>query len=64
MGQWVRAFVLQAEAWVFGSHPRQVVKTGSDSSTAKLSAIDVSVTAHIGDDHFKRMSRITEGVAR
>ena len=44
--QWVRAFVPQAEWWVFHYHPRQtlVVKTGSDRSTAKRSAIGVSVT--------------------
>ena len=33
------ALALQAEDWVF-----EVVKTGSDSSTAKLSPIGVSVT--------------------
>ena len=46
MAQWVRAFAPQAEGWVFESQPRQsyVVKTGSDSSTAKRSAIGVSVT--------------------
>ena len=37
---------LQAEGWVFESQPRQtkVVKTGSDSSTVKLSSIGVRVT--------------------
>ena len=41
-----RALTLQAEGWVFESQPRQtlVVKTGSDSSTAKRSAISVIVT--------------------
>ena len=36
VAQRVRAFATQAEGWVFESHPRQtqVVKTGSDSSTA------------------------------
>ena len=36
----------KAEGWVFESQPRQtlVVKTGSDNSTAKRSAIGVSVT--------------------
>ena len=44
--QWVRALASQAEGWVFESQPRQtyVVKTGCDSSTAKRSAIGVSVT--------------------
>ena len=44
--QWVRTFTPQAEGWVFESQPRQtqVVKTGSDSSTAKRSALGVSVT--------------------
>ena len=44
--QWIRAFVQQAEDWVFKSQPRQtlVVKTGSDSSTAKRSALGVSGT--------------------
>ena len=40
-------FALQAEGWVLESQPRQtqVVKTGSDSSTTKRSAIiGVSVT--------------------
>ena len=54
MAQWVRAFALQAEGLVFESLLRQtlVVKTGSDSSTAKRSADDVSVTG-LGDDHSK-----------
>ena len=44
---------------MFESQPRQtkVLKTGSDSSTAKRSAIGVS-------DHYKQMSRVTVGVAR
>ena len=44
--QWVRALVPQAEGRVFESQPRQtyVVNTGSDRSTTKRSAIDVSVT--------------------
>ena len=43
--QWVRAFALQAEGLVFESHMRQtlVVKTGSDSSTAKRLALGVAV---------------------
>ena len=43
--KWVRAFAPQAEGWVIESQQRQtqVVKTGSDSSTAKRSALDVSV---------------------
>ena len=46
MAQWIRVLALQAEGWVFESQPRQayVVKTGSDSFTAKRSAIGVSVT--------------------
>ena len=40
MAQWVRTFAPQAECWVLES---QVVKTGSDSSTAKRSAIGVSI---------------------
>ena len=39
----------------------QVVKTGSDSSTAKRSATDVSVRV-LEDDLYKRMSRVTVGV--
>ena len=44
--QWARAFTFQAEGWVFESQPQktEVVKTGSDSSTAKRSATGVSVT--------------------
>ena len=40
-----RAFVSQAEGLVFESQPRhtQVVKTGSDSSIAKRSALAASV---------------------
>ena len=36
VAQWIRAFDLQAEHWVYESQPRQseVVKTGSDSSAA------------------------------
>ena len=46
IAQWVRAFAQQAKGWVLESQPRQtyVVKSGSDSSTAKRSAIGVSVT--------------------
>ena len=41
-----KVLTLQAEGWVFEYEPRQtlVVKTGSDSSTAKRSAIGVIVT--------------------
>ena len=44
--QWVNAFAPQVESWVFESQPQQtqVVKTGSDNSTAKRSAIGMSVT--------------------
>ena len=44
VAQWVRVFAPQG--WVFESQQRQtqVVKTGSDSSTAKRSAIGMSVT--------------------
>ena len=43
---WIRAFSPPAEGWVFESEPRQtqVIKTGSDNSTAKRSAIGASVT--------------------
>ena len=46
VAQWVRVLALLSEGCVFESQPRQtlVVKTGSDSSTAKRSAIGVSVT--------------------
>ena len=46
VAQWVSAFDPQAEGWVFESHLGQpsVIKTGSDSSTAKRSAISVRVT--------------------
>ena len=38
-------------------------KTGRDSSTAKSSAIGV-MSRVLGDDHYKRMARVTVGVAR
>ena len=43
VAQWVRAL----GGWVFESQPRQteIVKRGSDSSTAKRSAIGVSGTS-------------------
>ena len=46
MAQWVRALAPQAEGWVLKSQPRQtlVIKTGSDSSIAKRSAIRLSAT--------------------
>ena len=46
VAQWVRAYSPQVEDWVFEYKPRQikVVKTGSDSSTAKRSALGASVT--------------------
>ena len=44
--KWVGALAPQVEGWVFKSQSWQtlVVKTGSDSSTAKRSAIGVGVT--------------------
>ena len=46
--QWVRVLDPQAEGWVFESQSLEtlVVKTGSDSATAKRSALGVSVTGH------------------
>ena len=46
VAKWVRAFAPQVESWVFESQPRQTldVKTGSDSSIAKHTALGVSVT--------------------
>ena len=41
-----------------------IVKTGSNRSTAKRSAIDASAIWVLGDDYYKRMPRVTEGVAR
>ena len=37
VAQWVRPFARQTEGWVFEPQPRQIVviKTGSDTSTAK-----------------------------
>ena len=57
--QSVRAFAPHAEGWVFKSKPRQteVVKTCSDSSTAKHSVVTVSVTG-------PRMPRVTVAVTR
>ena len=65
MAQWVSAFAPQAEGLVFESQPRQtqVVKTGSDSSIVKRSALGVSVTGP-RRWNYKRMPRVTEGVAR
>ena len=61
VAQRVRAFASRAEGLVFEFQPQetQVVKAGSDSSTAKRSAIGV-----LGDDHYKGMPRVTVGVAR
>ena len=44
------AFASNAEGWVFESRPRQnlIIKIGSDNSTAKLSATDVSVNGSWG----------------
>ena len=46
VAQQVRAFASHAEVWAFESQPQQtyLVKTGSDRSNAKRSAIGVSVT--------------------
>ena len=54
----------QAEGWLFESQPRQtyVVKTASDSSTAKRPAIGVSVMV-LGENHYKRI-HVTVDVAR
>ena len=55
----------QAEGLVFDSQSRQtyVVKTSIDSSTVNLSAAVVNARI-LGDDHYKRMPRVTVGVAR
>ena len=57
VAQWVRTLAPQAEGWVFESQPRKtyVIITGSDSSTAKRSAL-VCVTRVLGDAHYKRIS--------
>ena len=59
MVQSIRAFASHAEGLLFKSQPRQtrIAKTGSESSTAKRSVTNVGV------DNYKRMSRVTEGVA-
>ena len=46
VAQCVRVLAPQAEGWVFESQPQQteVVNKGSDSSTAKCRAVDISVT--------------------
>ena len=46
VAKWVRAFAPQMEGWVFKSQIPQteIEKPGSDSSTAKCLAIDLSVT--------------------
>ena len=60
MAQCVRAFAPQAEGLGFRIPAANLSrKTGNDSSTAKRSAIGV-----LGDDHFKRMARVTVYVAR
>ena len=59
VAQWNRAFAPHVEGWVFEFQPRQT-RTGSDSSTAKRSAIGASV----GDHHDEQMPSITVGVAR
>ena len=64
VAQCSRPFASQAEGWFFECQPQQtlVVKTGSDCSFAKRSAIEVSRV--LGDIHYKRMPRFTVGVAR
>ena len=55
-----KGFASHVEGWVFEfwSQQTQVVKTGRDSSTAKRSE-QVCVSRVFGDDHYKRMSRVT-----
>ena len=62
--QWFRALSPQTRGWVFKSQQRQTkaLKTGRDNSTSKRLGINLSVTGP-GDDHFKRMPRITVKVA-
>ena len=65
VAQWIRAFAPKAEVWVFESQPRQtqLAKTGSDSSTAKRSALWCE--CHTSSEMtYKRMPRVTEGMAR
>ena len=56
----VRAFASQTKGWVIESQPlkTQVAKTGSDSSTAKNSAL-VRVSRVLAWDRYKRMTRVT-----
>ena len=56
VAQWIKAFAWHTEGRVFESKPRQtlVVKTGSDSSIARV----------LGDDHYKLMPRVIVSVAR
>ena len=62
MAQWVRAFASKEEGCVFESQSTDLsrqFKTGSDSSTAKRSAIGV-----LRDGHYERIPRVTVGVPR
>ena len=63
--QCVKEFAPQAKGWVLESQLRQtkVVKKGSDSFTAKRLALG-AVPRVLGDDHYKRMPRVTVVVAR
>ena len=59
LAQWVRALAPQAEGWVFESQSwqTQIVRTSSDSPTAKRSAIGVS-------DHYHHAIGLSKGSGR
>ena len=66
VAQWVRALAQHSEG--LGDRvPASTYlsrKTGIGSSIAKRSAIGVFAGLVLGDDHYKRMSRVTVGVTR
>ena len=65
VAQWVRAFTPQAESWCVNPS-RDRPKSLEQVMTTPLpdAWLKVRVSRVLGDDHYKQMPRVTEGVAR
>ena len=59
----VRSFASIAEGWVFESQLRQTDVVKVVTTILMNARQQVCVSRDLGNDHYKRMSRVTEGVA-
>ena len=63
LGQWIKAFTSHAEGWV-ESQSEKPMSLKQVVTAPLLNALQqVRVSRVLGDDHYKRMPRVTEFVA-